>query len=54
MRQNPEETIRLRVEVLEMAESDFVDYLSNLEDYENHLARGEIRWQRSTVEVDNG
>ena len=24
--------------------SDFTDYLSNLEDYENHLARGEIQW----------
>ncbi|GAX44404.1 hypothetical protein NIES4075_54220 [Tolypothrix sp. NIES-4075] len=25
-------------------ESDFSDYLSNLEDYENRLARGEIQW----------
>ncbi|MGA9351806.1 MAG: DUF2281 domain-containing protein [Anaerolineae bacterium] len=31
-------------EALEMAESDFIDYLSNLEDYENRLARGEIQW----------
>ena len=31
-------------EALEMAESDFTDYLSNLEDYENRLARGEIQW----------
>jgi hypothetical protein len=31
-------------EVLEIAESDFTDYLSNLEDYENRLARGEIQW----------
>ena len=31
-------------EALEMAESDFADYLSNLEDYEEHLARGEIQW----------
>ncbi|RKY64278.1 MAG: hypothetical protein DRP99_02460 [Candidatus Latescibacterota bacterium] len=31
-------------EVLDMAESDFADYLSNLEDYEERLARGEIRW----------
>lgn len=31
-------------EVLEIAESDFSDYLRNLEDYENRLARGEIRW----------
>ncbi|RUR80939.1 hypothetical protein ACF3DV_06245 [Chlorogloeopsis fritschii PCC 9212] len=29
-------------EYIEMAESDFSDYLSNLEDYENHLAGGEI------------
>jgi len=25
-------------------ESDFGDYLGNLQDYENRLARGEIRW----------
>ena len=31
-------------EALELAESDFADYLSNLEDYENRLARGEIQW----------
>jgi len=31
-------------EALEMAESDFADYLSNLEDYEDRLARGEIQW----------
>lgn len=29
---------------LEIAESDFADYLTNLEDYENRLARGEIQW----------
>lgn len=29
---------------LEIAESDFSDYLSNLEDYEDCLARGEIKW----------
>ena len=27
-----------------LAESDFPDYLSNLEDYEERLARGEIQW----------
>lgn len=32
------------VEALGIAESDFSDYLHNLEDYENSLARGEIRW----------
>jgi hypothetical protein len=31
-------------EATEVAESDFADYLSNLEDYEDHLARGEIQW----------
>ena len=31
-------------ETLEMAESDFADYLSDLEDYEDRLARGEIQW----------
>jgi len=30
-------------EAFEVAESDFTDYLSNLEDYENRLARGEIQ-----------
>jgi hypothetical protein len=28
----------------EMVESDFSDYLSNLEDYETRLANGEIKW----------
>ena len=31
-------------EALELAESDFTDYLSNLEDYENRLAHREIQW----------
>ena len=31
-------------ESLEIAESDFSEYLSNLEDYEERLARGEIKW----------
>jgi len=31
-------------EGLKIAESDFDDYLSNLEDYENRLANGEIEW----------
>ncbi len=31
-------------EALRMAESDFGNYLSNLEDHEDHLARGEIQW----------
>ncbi|MGI2907366.1 DUF2281 domain-containing protein [Tolypothrix sp. VBCCA 56010] len=34
----------LDTEFLESVESDFSDYLSNLEDYENRLARGEIQW----------
>lgn len=29
---------------LKIAESDFSDYLFNLEDYEDRLARGEIKW----------
>jgi hypothetical protein len=28
----------------EMVESDFADYLSNLEEYETRLANGEIKW----------
>ncbi len=31
-------------ECQKIAESDFSNYLSNLEDYENRLARGEIQW----------
>lgn len=33
-----------RAEALELAESDFSDYLLNLEEYEERLARGEIKW----------
>jgi hypothetical protein len=28
----------------DMVESDFSDYLSNLEEYETRLANGEIKW----------
>lgn len=31
-------------EAMELTESDFADYLPNLEDYEERLARGEIQW----------
>ncbi len=31
-------------ESLKVTESDFGDYLSNLEGYENRLANGEIKW----------
>ncbi|MCP4610661.1 MAG: DUF2281 domain-containing protein [Planctomycetes bacterium] len=31
-------------ESLDLVESDFTDYLSNLEEYEDRLARGEIQW----------
>jgi len=31
-------------ETMEFAEAGFSDYLPNLEDYENRLARGEIQW----------
>ncbi len=29
---------------IEMVQSDFADYLSNLEEYETRLANGEIKW----------
>ena len=31
-------------EALETVELDFADYLPGLEDYEDRLARGEIKW----------
>jgi len=31
-------------EIAQLSSSDFSDYLSNLEDYEERLARGEIQW----------
>ncbi|MEH2074983.1 MAG: hypothetical protein V7K57_11415 [Nostoc sp.] len=31
-------------ESVEIVESDFSDYLSNLKDYEERLVRGEIQW----------
>ncbi|TAF10567.1 MAG: hypothetical protein EAZ77_02765 [Nostocales cyanobacterium] len=31
-------------ESIDIAESDFYDYLSNLEDYEQLLASGKIKW----------
>lgn len=31
-------------EALALSESDFSDYLENLETYEDRLARGEIQW----------
>ncbi|MFN6482866.1 MULTISPECIES: DUF2281 domain-containing protein [unclassified Nostoc] len=31
-------------ESLEIVESDFSEYLSNLKNYEERLARGEIQW----------
>ncbi len=31
-------------EALELSEMGFSDYLSDLEDYESRLARGEIQW----------
>lgn len=31
-------------EALDLAESDFSDYLRNLETYEEGLARGDVRW----------
>ncbi len=34
----------LKKELDTITESDFCDYLPNLEKYENQLARGEIKW----------
>ncbi len=34
----------LKKELDTITESDFCDYLPNLENYENQLARGEIKW----------
>jgi hypothetical protein len=31
-------------DAITLSESGFADYLPNLEDYENRLARGEIQW----------
>jgi len=31
-------------ETLTLSDADFSDYLSNLEEYEDRLARGEIQW----------
>lgn len=36
--------LRIFKEELDITESDFCDYLPNLENYENQLARGEIKW----------
>jgi hypothetical protein len=35
----------------EMVESDFSDYLSNLEEYETRLANGEIKWYQLNEET---
>ncbi|MBI4640648.1 MAG: DUF2281 domain-containing protein [Candidatus Tectomicrobia bacterium] len=32
------------IESFDTTESDFTDYLKNLEEYEDRLARGEIQW----------
>jgi len=31
-------------EIMTLTESDLSDYLPNLEDYEERLARGEVKW----------
>lgn len=36
--------LRQFTEGLQLSESDFGDYLANLEEYEKRLARGEVRW----------
>jgi hypothetical protein len=35
---------QIQLEPSEIVESDFTDYLSNLEEYETRLANGEIKW----------
>ena len=37
-------TNMISLDSTEMVESDFSDYLSNLEEYETRLANGEIKW----------
>ncbi len=46
MRQNQRrwQSWQLFQNALDMAESDMSDYLTNLQDYENRLAKGEIAW----------
>jgi hypothetical protein len=46
MRQNAEQWQRLLElsQSLSLAESDFGDYLKNLQNYEEKLAKGEIKW----------
>ncbi len=36
--------LKYNSELLQLTESDFSDYLKNLEAYEEKLARGEIQW----------
>ena len=37
-------TVQYRAEAMAIAESEFTDYLGNLEDYEDRLARGDVQW----------
>jgi hypothetical protein len=37
-------TNKLSSDPTDLVESDFADYLSNLEEYETRLANGEIKW----------
>ena len=41
-------------ESLELAETGFSDYLSNLEDYESRLARGEVKWCQLSAIMRHG
>jgi hypothetical protein len=34
----------ISIDSIERVESNFTDYLSNLEEYENRLANGKIKW----------
>lgn len=45
----PDEGVRWQAaehvsEAMTLTESDITDYLTNLEDYEERLARGEVKW----------
>jgi hypothetical protein len=42
-RQN-QSTSTASLDSIKMVESNFADYLSNLEEYENRLANGKIKW----------
>jgi hypothetical protein len=50
----PEHPVRVMVTILEVEESAALfepgDYLDQLADYEERLARGEVQWQLETIQ----